>query len=117
MDKETRQKIAKKLVLIAKDLISSPSRRAQDFFGDSKAGKEIDRLLKGRWDDRKIRNYLDNIGGGESNVMKWGRALDFISHDLGIRTRGLETGHEQIIEVMKRMKPLYEEWSNYLNSK
>jgi hypothetical protein len=45
-----------------KKITESNSRRANDFFGDSKHGQAIDKILKGTWNDKKVvTEARDNV--------------------------------------------------------
>ena len=81
--KSTLQRVVKDLEGLRKyffsrkdESVNEASRRATDFYGDSKYGKAIDLLLKGKWDSKKVENFLEKLGGG--NDVKYARIIDFI---------------------------------------
>jgi hypothetical protein len=86
-------------------VINEASRRATDFYGDSKYGKALHSLLKGKWDSKKVEKFLDKLGGG--NDVKYARLIDFISGDVGLNIRKYKTVGEQLPELMKVLETLY----------
>jgi hypothetical protein len=90
--------------------VNEASRRATDFFGDSKYGKAIHQLLKGKWDTKKVKLFLDKLGGG--NDVKYVRIMDFIAGDLGLNVRKYKTVGEMEPEMVKSMETLYKDFLN-----
>jgi len=88
--------------------VNEVSRRATDFYGDSKYGKSIDLLLKGKWDSKKVENFLEKLGGG--NDVKYARIIDFISGDAGLNIRKYKNIGEQLPELMKQLEVLYKDF-------
>jgi hypothetical protein len=88
--------------------VNEASRRATDFYGDSKYGKSIDLLLKGKWDSKKVENFLEKLGGG--NDVKYARIIDFISGDAGLNIRKYKNIGEQLPELMKQLEVLYKDF-------
>ena len=88
--------------------INEASRRATDFYGDSKYGKSIDLLLKGKWDSKKVENFLDKLGDG--NDVKYARIIDFISGDAGLNIRKYKNIGEQLPDLMKQLEVLYKDF-------
>jgi hypothetical protein len=88
--------------------VNEASRRATDFYGDSKHGKAIDLLLKGKWDSKKVENFLEKLGGG--NDVKYARIIDFISGDAGLNIRKYKNIGEQLPDLMKQLEVLYKDF-------
>jgi hypothetical protein len=85
--------------------VNEASRRATDFYGDSKHGKALHSLLKGKWDSKKVEKFLEKLGDG--NDVKYARLIDFISGDAGLNIRKYKTVGEQLPELMKVLETLY----------
>jgi hypothetical protein len=102
--------IRKKLKLkpLTSESVNEASRRATDFYGDSKYGKSIDLLLKGKWDSKKVENFLDKLGDG--NDVKYARIIDFISGDAGLNIRKYKNIGEQLPDLMKQLEVLYKDF-------
>ena len=88
--------------------VNEASRRATDFYGDSKHGKSIDSLLKGKWDSKKVESFLEKLGGG--NDVKYVRIIDFISRDAGLNIRKYKNIDEQLPDLMKQLEVLYKDF-------
>jgi|APGre2960657423_1045063.scaffolds.fasta_scaffold12457_3 hypothetical protein len=113
--KNTLQRVVKDLEGLRKyffsrkdESVNEVSRRATDFYGDSKYGKSIDLLLKGKWDSKKVENFLEKLGGG--NDVKYARIIDFISGDAGLNIRKYKNIGEQLPELMKQLEVLYKDF-------
>ena len=113
--KSTLQRVVKDLEGLRKyffsrkdESVNEVSRRATDFYGDSKYGKSIDLLLKGKWDSKKVENFLEKLGGG--NDVKYARIIDFISGDAGLNIRKYKNIGEQLPELMKQLEVLYKDF-------
>ena len=113
--KSTLQRVVKDLEGLRKyffsrkdESVNEASRRATDFYGDSKYGKSIDLLLKGKWDSKKVENFLEKLGGG--NDVKYARIIDFISGDAGLNIRKYKNIGEQLPELMKQLEVLYKDF-------
>ena len=113
--KNTLQRVVKDLEGLRKyffsrkdESINEVSRRATDFYGDSKHGKAIDLLLKGKWDSKKVENFLEKLGGG--NDVKYARIIDFISGDVGLNIRKYKNIGEQLPDLMKQLEVLYKDF-------
>jgi len=113
--KNTLQRVVKDLEGLRKyffsrkdESVNEASRRATDFYGDSKYGKSIDLLLKGKWDSKKVENFLEKLGGG--NDVKYARIIDFISGDAGLNIRKYKNIGEQLPELMKQLEVLYKDF-------
>jgi hypothetical protein len=102
-------KIATKIAreIMAKSFTSS--RRADDFFAESKHGKAIDKMLRGKWNTKKVDNYLDSIH--PDNVIRWGRVMGQLETRMGIRVPDSANGSEQVKAILKSMEPLYKEFN------
>jgi hypothetical protein len=85
--------------------INEASRRATDFFGDSKYGKAIHKLLGGKWDSRKVQKFFDKLGDG--NDVSWARMMDFIAGDLGLNIRSYTTVSKMEKDMITKMESLY----------
>lgn len=103
-DKE-RESFLRKL---KRESVNEASRRSTDFYGDSKYGKSLHSLLKGKWDSKKVENYLEKLGGGSD--VKYTRLIDFISKDAGLDTRKYKTIGEQLPHLMKQLEVLYKDF-------
>jgi hypothetical protein len=88
--------------------ITEASRRATDFFGDSKHGKALHRLMKGKWNPSVVEKYVDKLSGG--NDVKYARIMDFIAGDLGLNIRKYKTVGEMEPEMIKSMETLYKDF-------
>ena len=88
--------------------VNEASKRAIDFYNDSKHGKAIDLLLKGKWDSKKVENFLEKLGGG--NDVKYARIIDFISGDVGLNIRKYKNIGEQLPDLMKQLEVLYKDF-------
>ena len=88
--------------------VNEASKRATDFYNDSKHGKAIDLLLKGKWDSKKVENFLEKLGGG--NDVKYARIIDFISGDVGLNIRKYKNIGEQLPDLMKQLEVLYKDF-------
>jgi hypothetical protein len=113
--KSTLQRVVKDLEGLRKyffsrkdESVNEASRRATDFYGDSKYGKSIDLLLKGKWDSKKVENFLEKLGGG--NDVKYARIIDFISGDAGLNIRKYKNIGEQLPDLMKQLEVLYKDF-------
>lgn len=85
--------------------------RGHDFYGDddgTKHGKAIHSLLNGKWNSKKVENYLEKLGGG--NDVKHARIIDFISKDAGLNPRKYKTLGEQLPALIKQLKVLYKDF-------
>lgn len=91
-----------------KESITEASRRANDFFGDSKHGIALHKLLGGKWNGKKVGAYLDKMGGGSD--VKWARAMDFISKDAGLDTHKFSNLEVQERELVKALETLYKDF-------
>ena len=107
IDKAEFNKIASRLKGTMES-VNEVSRRATDFYGDSKYGKSIDLLLKGKWDSKKVENFLEKLGGG--NDVKYARIIDFISGDAGLNIRKYKNIGEQLPDLMKQLEVLYKDF-------
>lgn len=90
--------------------INESSRRANDFYGDSKHGKTIHSLLKGKWNSKKVEAYLEKLGA-DSDVIN-ARLIDYISKDAGLDTRRYKTLGEQMPALIKQLEVLYKDFLN-----
>ena len=113
--KSTLQRVVKDLEGLRKyffsrkdESVNEASRRATDFYGDSKYGKAIDLLLKGKWDSKKVENFLEKLGG--ENDVKYARIIDFISGDAGLNIRKYKNIGEQLPDLMKQLEVLYKDF-------
>ena len=113
--KSTLQRVVKDLEGLRKyffsrkdESVNEASKRATDFYGDSKHGKAIDLLLKGKWDSKKVENFLEKLGGG--NDVKYARIIDFISGDVGLNIRKYKNIGEQLPDLMKQLEVLYKDF-------
>lgn len=88
--------------------VNEASRRATDFYGDSKHGKSIHSFLRGKWDSKKVENYLEKLGGGSD--VKYARIIDFISGDVGLNIRKYKNIGEQLPDLMKQLEVLYKDF-------
>ena len=88
--------------------VNEVSKRAIDFYGDSKYGSDIHSLLNGKWDSSKVENYLEKLGGG--NDTKYARIIDFISGDAGLNIRKYKNIGEQLPDLMKQLEILYKDF-------
>jgi hypothetical protein len=90
---------------VVKESVNEASRRATNFYGDSKHGKVLHSLLKGKWDSKKVEKFLEKLGDG--NDVKYARLIDFISGSAGLNIRKYKTVGEQLPELMKVLETLY----------
>lgn len=90
--------------------ITEASRRATDFYGDLKHGKAIHSLLKGKWDSRKVENYLDKLGGGDD--VKNARIIDFIARYANLDTRKYDNipSYHLLDDLMKKLETMYKDF-------
>jgi len=91
----------------------APSRRSTDFFEDSKHGIAIQKLLKGKWDSKKVEAFLDKLGDG--NDVKHARILDFIAGSLGMNIRKYKTLGDMMPELIKTIEQLYKTHNESIN--
>ena len=103
-----RKDIAQAFDLNMNESVNEASRRATDFYGDSKHGKSIDLLLKGKWDSKKVESFLEKLGGG--NDVKYARIIDFISGAVGLNIRKYKNIGEQLPDLMKQLEVLYKDF-------
>lgn len=108
-----KTKDGKKVPNCVKESVNEASRisRGHDFYGDddgTKHGKAIHSLLKGKWNSKKVENYLEKLGGG--NDVKHARIIDFISKDAGLNPRKYKTLGEQLPALIKQLKVLYKDF-------
>jgi len=82
-------------------------RRANDFFSDSKHGKAIHSMLKGKWNGQKVKKYLDNTS---TDDRKWSKINDFIANSLGLNLRKYNTYGEQSSAIIDAMEKPYNEF-------
>jgi len=90
--------------------VNEASRRATDFFGDSKYGKAIHSILRGKWDSKKVQKFFDKLSSG--NDVSLARIMDFIAGDLGLNIRKYKTVGEMEPEMVKSMETLYKDFLN-----
>jgi hypothetical protein len=88
--------------------VNEASRRATDFYGDTKHGKALHSFLKGKWDSKKVEKYLEKLGA-DSDVIN-ARLIDFISKDAGLDTRKYKTLGEQMPALIKQLEVLYKDF-------
>ena len=100
--------IIKALQMYESKSVNEASRRATDFYGDSKYGKSIDLLLKGKWDSKKVESFLEKLGG--RNDVKYARIIDFISGAVGLNIRKYKNIGEQLPDLMKQLEVLYKDF-------
>jgi len=91
----------------------APSRRSTDFFEDSKHGIAIQKLLKGKWDSKKVEAFLEKLGDG--NDVKHARILDFIAGSLGMNIRKYKTLGDMMPELIKTIEQLYKTHNESIN--
>lgn len=96
------------IVNIESEHVNEESKRSTDFYGDSKYGNDIHSLLNGKWDSKKVENYLEKLGGG--NDIKYARIIDFISGDAGLNIRKYKNIGEQLPDLMKQLEILYKDF-------
>lgn len=94
-----------------KESVNEASRRANEMFGETKFGQEIHKMLKGKWDAKKVENYLDGLGGG--STQKNLRIIDFISKDAGLNSRlyDTQTMGKQISDTVDKLEVLYKDFT------
>jgi len=90
--------------------VNETSRRATDFFGDSKHGKAIHQLLKGKWDSKKVQSYLDKIDENTPSDAQYVRIMDSMARGLGLNSNKYKTVGEMEPEMMKSMERLYNDF-------
>ena len=93
------------------EMVNEASKRANDMFGDSKHGQEIHKMLKGKWDAKKVDNYLDGLGGGRMQAHL--RIIDFITKEAGLNPRKYDTQGwgKQISDLIDRLEVLYKDFT------
>jgi dephospho-CoA kinase len=91
----------------------APTKRSEDFFEDSKYGIAIHKLLKGKWDSKKVETFLDKLG--EGNDVKHARILDFIAGSLRMNIRKYKTLGELMPELVKTIEHLYKTHNESIN--
>lgn len=91
--------------------INEVSRRAKEMFDDTKFGQEIHKMLKGKWDAKKVKDYLDGQGGG--STQKHLRIIDFISKDAGLNPRKYDnqTLGKHISDLVDKLEVLYKDFT------
>ena len=103
----------KSITKIKESVNEAPSRRSTDFFEDSKHGIAIQKLLKGKWDSKKVEAFLDKLGDG--NDVKHARILDFIAGSLGMNIRKYKTLGDMMPELIKTIEQLYKLHNESIN--
>ena len=103
----------KSITKIKESVNEAPSRRSTDFFEDSKHGIAIQKLLKGKWDSKKVEAFLDKLGDG--NDVKHARILDFIAGSLGMNIRKYKTLGDMMPELIKTIEQLYKTHNESIN--
>jgi hypothetical protein len=93
------------------EMVNEASKRANDVFGDSKHGQEIHKMLKGKWDAKKVDDYLEELGDG--SIQKNLRIIDFITKDAGLnpRTYDTKTLGKQISDLLNKLEVLYKDFT------
>ena len=93
------------------EMVNEASKRANDVFGDSKHGQEIHKMLKGKWDAKKVDDYLEELGGG--SIQKNLRIIDFITKEAGLnpRTYDTKTLGKQISDLIDKLEVLYKDFT------
>jgi hypothetical protein len=93
------------------EMVNEASKRANDVFGDSKHGQEIHKMLKGKWDAKKVDDYLEELGGG--SIQKNLRIIDFITKEAGLnpRTYDTKTLGKQISDLLDKLEVLYKDFT------
>ena len=94
----------------SKKFIGEASRRATDFYSDTKHGKELHALLKGKWNSDKVKDYLDDLGAGSD--VKYGRLIDMISNRAGLDIKKYSTIGKQLPVLMHTLEKLYKDFVN-----
>jgi hypothetical protein len=99
------------------EMVNEASKRANDLFGDSKHGQEIHKMLKGKWDAKKVDDYLEGLGGG--SMQKNLRIIDFITKAAGLNPRKYDTQTlgKQISDLLNKLEVLYKDFANATNVK
>ena len=78
------------------------------FFSDTKHGKAIKKILNNKWDEKKVRDYLDSLGDtmGDS---QYDRFLNKLAHDL--RVAKADTKGDRVIDfenaIVTKMKSVF----------
>jgi hypothetical protein len=93
------------------EMVNEASKRANDVFGDSKHGQEIHKMLKGKWDAKKVDDYLEELGDG--SIQKNLRIIDFITKAAGLnpRTYDTKTLGKQISDLIDKLEVLYKDFT------
>jgi hypothetical protein len=110
---DNNYKITNKIVNSMIDSLNESTRRSKDFFEDSKYGVAIHKLLKGKWDGKKVETFLDKLGDG--NDVRHARILDFIAGSLGMNIRKYKTLGELMPELVKTIEQLYKTHNESIN--
>jgi DNA-binding transcriptional MerR regulator len=110
---DNNYKITNKIVNSMIDSLNESTRRSKDFFEDSKYGVAIHKLLKGKWDGKKVETFLDKLGDG--NDVRHARILDFIAGSLGMNIRKYKTLGELMPELVKTIEQLYKLHNESIN--
>jgi uncharacterized protein YegP (UPF0339 family) len=94
----------------SKKFIGEASRRATNFYSDTKHGKELHSLLKGKWDVGKVEGYLDKLGAGSD--IKYARLIDMVSNRAGLDITKYSTIGKQLPVLIHTLEKLYKEFLN-----
>jgi hypothetical protein len=100
-----------KLKAMNEENINEVSRRAKEMFDDTKFGREIHKMLKSKWDAKKVEDYLDGQGG--QSTQKHLRIIDFISRDAGLNPRKYDnqTLGKHISDLVDKLEVLYKDFT------
>lgn len=106
-------KYQKKLIA---QLGESSSRRANDFFSDSKHGEALNNMFKGKFDPKKFDSYLDNMDKTTSSDVKYSRAINKLASDAGIDTKKYD--NRPLADLEKALKAKTSElYTDYTSDK
>lgn len=94
----------------------SSSRRANDFFSDSKHGEALNNMFKGKFDPKKFDSYLDNLDKNISSDVKYSRLINKLASDAGIDTRQYD--NKPLADLEKALKAKTSElYTDYTSDK
>jgi hypothetical protein len=92
------------------DNVNEASRRATDLFGDSKHGKAIHQLLKGKWNKTKVQKYFDKIGDSTESDIRFIRIMDGVAKELGLDIRKYKNIQQLEFDMIRTMESLYKDF-------
>jgi hypothetical protein len=99
-----------------KVLGEAPTRRSKDFFEDTKYGVALDKLFKGKFDSKKLDDFLDDIDE-KSGDAQYDRILNSMGRAVGMNIRSYDNKPVYVFEkdLKNEIEKLYKLHNESIN--